>query len=206
MSNSNINIKYVQVNDHHKLGIIGRFIRTLRGNINKHQSAYKTTRYINVLDELVDNYNNSYHSGIQGIPNKPDKYKLKRIQFKKYMEGIKQETKYNINDTVRFLKNKVMFSKGSLPSWSSTIHKIENKNLHSYMLDNGKTYKYYELQKVNNVQGYEKEHINEPTREIIRKDNKRNELFVRENLDTSKIINTERKRKIRPELQKLLSR
>ena len=47
-----------------------------------------------------------------------------------------------------------MFSKGSLPSWSSTIHKIENKNLLSQMLDNGKTYKYYELQRVNNVQGY----------------------------------------------------
>ena len=26
--------------------------------INKYQTAYKTTRYINVLDELVDNYNN----------------------------------------------------------------------------------------------------------------------------------------------------
>ena len=80
-----------------------------------------------------------------------------------------------------------MFSKGSLPSWSSTIHKIENKNLHSYILDNGKTYKYYELQKVKNVQGYVKEHINETSREIIRKYNKRNKLFVRGNLDTSKI-------------------
>ena len=68
MSNNNINIKYVQVSDH-KLGIIDRFIRTLIGMINKYQSAYKTTRYINILDELVENYNNSYHSGIQGIPN-----------------------------------------------------------------------------------------------------------------------------------------
>ena len=99
-----------------------------------------------------------------------------------------------------------MFSKGSLPSWSSTIHKIEKKNLHLYILDKGKTYKYYELPKVNNVQGYEKEHINEPTREIIRKYNKRNELFIRENLDTSNILNTERKRKIRPVFQKFLSR
>ena len=56
MSNNNINIKYVQVNDHHKLGIIDRFIRTLRELINKYQSALKTTRYINILDELVDNY------------------------------------------------------------------------------------------------------------------------------------------------------
>ena len=33
---------------------------------DKYQSAYKTTRYINILDELVENYNNSCHSGIQG--------------------------------------------------------------------------------------------------------------------------------------------
>ena len=52
----------------------------------------------------------------------------------------------------------------------------------------------------------QKKHINEPTRENTRKYNKRNKLFVRENLDTSKIINTERQRKIRPEFQKLLSR
>ena len=110
MSNNSINLKHVQVNDHHKLGIIDRFIRTLRGMINKYQSAYKTTRYINILDELVEHYNNSYHSGIQGIPNKPDEYKLKRIQFKTYIDGIKQETKYSIDDNVRFLKNKVMFS------------------------------------------------------------------------------------------------
>ena len=166
MSNNNINTKYEQVNDPHNLGIIDRFIRTLRGMINKYQSAYKTTRYINILDELVENYNNSYHSGIQRIPNKPDENKLKRVQFKKYVDGIKQDTKYIIKDNVRFLKNKVILSKGSLLSWSSTIHKIENKNLHSYIyiyiLDNGKTYKYYELQKDNNVQGYGKEHINEP--------------------------------------------
>ena len=55
MNNNNINIKYVQVNDNHKLGITDRFIRTLSGMINKYQSAYKTTRYINIRDELVEN-------------------------------------------------------------------------------------------------------------------------------------------------------
>ena len=43
--------------------------------INKYQIAYKTIRYINILDELVNNYR------MQGIPNKQDKYPLKRIQF-----------------------------------------------------------------------------------------------------------------------------
>ena len=34
--------------------------------INKYQSACKTTRYTDILEELVENYTTSYHSGIQG--------------------------------------------------------------------------------------------------------------------------------------------
>lgn len=204
MKDHNINIRYVQVNDHKKLGVIDRFIRTLRGLINKYQSAYKTTRYIDVLDKLVENYNNTFNSGIKGIPNKPDELKLKTLNYKKYMDAKNQEVIFNINDNVRYLKNKIMFSKGSLPSWSSSIHKIINNNKHSYVLDNGKSYKYYELQKVDNSQSYEKEL--EITRENIRKDNRVKRTLKRENLDTSKILTNERIRKIRPELQKLLSR
>ena len=44
--------------------------------INKYQSAYKTARYINILDELVENYNNSYHSGIQQVYNLKNLWKV----------------------------------------------------------------------------------------------------------------------------------
>ena len=45
---NNIQINYVDVGDHHKLGIVDRFIRTLRGMINKYMAMHNTTKYINV--------------------------------------------------------------------------------------------------------------------------------------------------------------
>ena len=62
---NNVQINYVDVGDHHKLGIVDRFIRTLRGMINKYMAMHNTTKYINVIDDLVENYNTSYHSGIK---------------------------------------------------------------------------------------------------------------------------------------------
>ena len=111
------------------------------------------------------------------------------------MEAKQQETKYNIHNNVSFLKNKIIFSKGSLPGWSSTIHKIENKTFHSYILDNGKTNKYYEHTKLMMFNDMKRPY--KWTNIIkwiwdIRKDKKRSKLFARENLETSKILNTER--------------
>ena len=86
----------------------------------------------------------------------------------------------------------------SLPKWSQTIHVIENQNSRSYVFDNGKT---WILQKVDNTKTSEREKTGH-TREIVLKKQQNN----RENIDTSNILTTERQWKIRPELQKLLSR
>ena len=59
---------------------------------------------------------------------------------------MKHEQKFDIGDNVRYIKNKTLFEKGSLPKWSKEIHEIIAKTSHTYLLDNDKTYKYYELQ------------------------------------------------------------
>ena len=51
MADNDINVRYVPVGDHHKLAIVDRFIRTLRQLINNYQTAYNTTRYIDVLNK-----------------------------------------------------------------------------------------------------------------------------------------------------------
>ena len=57
-----IKINYAQKGDHYKLGMIDRFIKTLRGFIEKYMTLHKTKNYIDHLEELVYNYNHSYHS------------------------------------------------------------------------------------------------------------------------------------------------
>ncbi len=58
-------INYVDVGDHKRLAIVDRFIRTLREKINLYMSMHNTTNYIDVLEKLVYNYNNAYHTGIK---------------------------------------------------------------------------------------------------------------------------------------------
>ena len=102
-----ISIRYVPVEDHHKLGVIDRFIRTLRGLINKYYTMYKTSKYINVLPKLIINYNNSYHNGIKSIPNEFDANYLDKQNMEKYNLAKKEEIIFNIGDYVRLNTNEI---------------------------------------------------------------------------------------------------
>ncbi len=56
MRNRGIAINFVDVGDHRKLGLVDRFIRTMRTKINKYIATHRTTNYIEVLPNLIDNY------------------------------------------------------------------------------------------------------------------------------------------------------
>ena len=148
---SKITINYVQKGDHHKLGVIDRFIRTLRGIIEKYLTMNKTNKYIDKLDKIVYNYNHSYHSTIKSSPVKFNSEIIREDFNNREMEALMNEETFEINDLVRHAINKAMFEKGSRPKWSANIYKIkEVVSPHSYLLNDNtkKTYKYYELQRV----------------------------------------------------------
>ena len=48
----NVEIQYVDVSDHKKLGIVDRAVRTLRNMINKYMVAYNTSKYVDVLQDI----------------------------------------------------------------------------------------------------------------------------------------------------------
>ena len=198
MKNNNINIIYSKVKDYNREGVINRFIQTIRSRINKYLTAFSTTRYINVLQQIVSNYNNSYQSGIDGIPNKPDKIHILELLTERYVQALQEETKYSIGDTVRYILNSEKFQKGSLPKWSKAIHTINRKTAHSYTLDNGESYKYYDLQKVNESQTPKiiqtRQKSNEATLKDIRNQNTIKRRLNKEGIDLSNIIHEKRKR------------
>ena len=74
-----------------------------------------TSKYINVVSNIVNNYNDSYHSGIKNAPrdveNKDES--IIKLTNRKYNKALSQETKFNIGDEVRFIKNRSTFQKGS---------------------------------------------------------------------------------------------
>ena len=100
------------------------------------------------------------------------------IMNKKYNKAKEEETTFDVGDTVRYIINRQQFEKGTLPRWSKATHKIVSKKQHSYVLDNTKTYKYYELQNIKGVECLDFP-TTEPTREQLRKEMQANETSLK---------------------------
>ena len=196
LSDNNIQIQFLQTS--HQLGIINRFCRTIRNLIEKYMTAYHTNNYISVFDKIIKNYNTSYHKGIQSTPSNPDESTISKLNLEKLLDAKNEESTFEIDDTVRFIKNRKAFEKGTLPHFSSTLHNVINKNVHSYELDNGKWFMYYELQKVKSSETLPIETPKE-TRDKIRKENARARILSREDIQLQNVINQPRtsKRSIR---------
>ena len=77
--------------------------------------------YTDKLDDIVNKYNNTYHSTI----------KLKPVDVKSntYIESSKKTNdknpKFRIVDTVRLSKYKNIFAKGCIPNWSEEVFVIK---------------------------------------------------------------------------------
>ena len=189
MKERGIDIQFIDVGDHKRLGIVDRFVRTLREKINKYMAMFNTTKYIDVLPKIISNYNSSYHSGIKKVPNdvEEDDEDVIKVTNRKYNKAKLEEIKFNIGDSVRYILNRKQFEKGTLAKWSKTVHKIMSNTEHTYTLDNGKAFKYYEMQKVNDVEKLERT-VKDPTREQMRKVRTSERRFNREGLDKNMIL------------------
>ena len=70
----NINYHFdIAKNDHitkgDKLGIIDRFVRTFRAMLTKYIYSNDNANWINKIDKIAKNYNNTFHSSIKDSPN-----------------------------------------------------------------------------------------------------------------------------------------
>jgi len=132
-NNNNIKLTLFDTGENkNPMSIIERFNRTIRSKIDNYLSAYNTTKYIDVLDKLLENYNNTIHSTIKDAPNNITEKKEKEISNNKmidYMEA-KQEIKdtFEIGDSVRLLKKRKVFGKGEKESYSKTLYEIIEMN------------------------------------------------------------------------------
>ena len=115
--------------------IAERFIRTLKNKIYKHMTAISENVYFNVLNDIVDEYNNTYHRTIKMKP-----IDVKSDSFAKYnRESNEKDPKFEVNDRVRISKFKNTFAKGYAPNWNEeifVIKKIKNTVPWTYVISN----------------------------------------------------------------------
>ena len=109
-----------------------RFITTLKNKLYKHMTDTGKNIYYDVLDDVVNKYNNTKHSTIKMKPI--DVKNSKRVYIDEHNE---KDSKLKVGDRVRISKFKNIFAKGYTPNWSSEIfvvHKINDTVPHTYNL------------------------------------------------------------------------
>ena len=89
-----------------------RFFRTLKSKTYKYMTSISKNDYIDKLDDIVNEYNNTYHTTI----------KMKHIDVKDntYINTNKETNdkhpKFKVGDRVRISKYKNIFAKGYTPN------------------------------------------------------------------------------------------
>ena len=100
-----------------------RFIRTLKNKLYKHMTASGQNVYYDVLDDVVNKYNNTKHSTIQMKPI--DVKDNKRLYIDEHNE---KDSRFKVGDRVRISKFKNIFTKGYTPNWSKEIFIVDKIN------------------------------------------------------------------------------
>ena len=100
------------------------FLRTLKNKLYKHMTAAGKNVYYDVLDDVVNKYNNTKHSTIKMKP-----IDIKDNNKRKYIdEHNEKRSRFKVGDRVRISKFKNIFAKGYSPNWSKEIFIVDKIN------------------------------------------------------------------------------
>ena len=132
------NIEMYSTYNEGKSVVAERFIRTLKNKIFKHMTAISKNVYFDMLDDIVNKYNNTAHRTIKMKPIEvTDDYyaEYNGIAFNEIpmeLHSNKKNSKFKVGDNVKTSKYKNIFAKGCTPNWSQevfVINKIKNNTV-----------------------------------------------------------------------------
>ena len=125
-----------------KSSIVERWIRTMKEKMWKYFTDNNTYNYMNVLPDLVKDYNNTVHSSTKLTPIDASKKKNELTVWRNlYPDRYKINNltpKFSVGDEVRITKKKKVFEKGYTTRWTEeifTIKEIRNTNPITYKLE-----------------------------------------------------------------------
>ena len=108
-----------------------RFIKTLKNKIYKQMTYIGKNVCFNFLDDIVNKYNNSFHSSIKMKPKDAT-----HVEYSE--ESNKKDPRFKVGDLVRISRQKNVFSEGYTPNWSEEVfivNKIQNTVPWTYLIN-----------------------------------------------------------------------
>lgn len=125
-----------------KASVCERFIRTIKSFMYKYFTESNTKKYIDVIDSLVDIYNNRVHRSIGMKPSEVNEFNVLEV-WNRVNENNKlnvfnsKRPKFSVGIYVRISNPKKIFDKGYEESWSKEIFVVDKVILsypHTYKL------------------------------------------------------------------------
>jgi len=183
------------IDDHHALGLIDRFARTLKMILTRLFLQTKSTNWIDYIEQIIKNYNNNGHSSIDYIsPNdaflEKNFEKIYNINYEKSLFNI-AISDIDVNDKVR-IKIKGQFRKGTEARYTDEVYTVKKVKGNAVTLDNDEVYKRSSLLIVPKTTVTDEKNV------IVKvnKQNKINRNIDKEGLDVSNIVLDKRRRDI----------
>ena len=134
-------VKLYSTENEEKSSVVERWIRTMKEKMWKYFTDNNTNTYIDILPELVSDYNNTKHSSIKMTLVEASKKKNELTVWRNlYPDRLKINTlkpKFSVGDRVRISKKKAIFEKGYTTRWTEeifTITKILNTKPVTYKI------------------------------------------------------------------------
>ena len=100
-----------------KSSVIERFNKTIKKKMFKYASANNTTKFVDVLELLVEQYNNTIHSSINMTPKEASRKENETKVWRNLYPELSGKTltpKFSIGDHVRITKKKKRLIKDTL--------------------------------------------------------------------------------------------
>lgn len=122
-----LGVELYSTENEEKSCIIERWNRTMKEKMFKYFSANSTRRYIDILNDMVDRYNNTRHSSIKMTPVEASKKTNENIVWMNLYGRVSSEPvnpKFSIGERVRITKKKKTFEKGYTPRWTEEVFTI----------------------------------------------------------------------------------
>ena len=135
-------IELYSTENEEKSSIVERWIRTMKEKMWKYFTDNNTYRYMDILPDLVEDYNNTVHSSTKLTPVEASKKKNELTVWRNlYPDRLKIQQpitpKFSVGDEVRITKKKEPFEKGYTTRWTEeifTITRIQNTKPITYKI------------------------------------------------------------------------
>ena len=139
------NVQIYWTENEEKSSVVERWNRTIKQWMWKYFTKQHTGTYIDILPQLIEKYNSTYHRSIKCTPSDARKTSNHQQVFNalyggsnKFDENLRDLPKFHVGDQVRITKKKNHFEKGYTTNWRNEVFivtEVQPTYPYTYKLD-----------------------------------------------------------------------